>query len=483
MVRTKLSPRGGKKAAKQSVPESADDFQALADEEESRGGKWRAGDPAKSARAFERAVTLYDQGLAQYPDNFDLAYNKARLQLEVSQQSALLPHWGLSQGDFLAQTLLSHRKALTISDDDVDLLFNTAQVLTSLAEELSEQDEAQAIPLLHEALELLSSCLARQEMLLEQQSADVPDDEDDGGVSLAQPTSTSATSERQEESATIIQPIVPSDLVDTVHASLSALTTLVALVDGTALTNLENMAHSLHEEKAPSYLALMPPDEVDSPRFVMALDRANFICALANARFNAHDIDLRTLVASIDSFNVPDKSSHADILSAEAAARTEVVLSALEQSEAGQDISVLECWRQSALAQEGLSQAVKLNNDDAKELKARMYRQKGDVELSRIRIASLPSPDISDAVRNSRTTLLKNSRTYFKGAIGHSASLDDAETQAIAETRLKAVDLLIDLDSNSQPLVTDDLPEIMSDLVDEGLVGASIMDRISTMLS
>ena len=47
-----------------------------ADFEENAGGKWRAGDPAKSCRAFLRALEVYDNGLTRFPNDFDLAYNK-----------------------------------------------------------------------------------------------------------------------------------------------------------------------------------------------------------------------------------------------------------------------------------------------------------------------------------------------------------------------------------------------------------------------
>jgi len=43
---------------------------------EEAGEKWRAGDAAKSTRFFIRAIEDYDAGLAEYPQSFDLAYNK-----------------------------------------------------------------------------------------------------------------------------------------------------------------------------------------------------------------------------------------------------------------------------------------------------------------------------------------------------------------------------------------------------------------------
>lgn len=47
-----------------------------ADVEEETGGKWRAGDQAKSSRAFQRAIQIYSDGLEKHPKDFDLAYNK-----------------------------------------------------------------------------------------------------------------------------------------------------------------------------------------------------------------------------------------------------------------------------------------------------------------------------------------------------------------------------------------------------------------------
>lgn len=52
------------------------DIVLAADAEEETGGKWRAGDKAKSCRAFLRAIEIYSLGLQRYPRNFDLAYNK-----------------------------------------------------------------------------------------------------------------------------------------------------------------------------------------------------------------------------------------------------------------------------------------------------------------------------------------------------------------------------------------------------------------------
>jgi hypothetical protein len=63
MLRQKQSARPPKKQKpKAADPESAEEFQEAADFHEDAGGKHRAGDSVKSARAFLRALDLYDQG-------------------------------------------------------------------------------------------------------------------------------------------------------------------------------------------------------------------------------------------------------------------------------------------------------------------------------------------------------------------------------------------------------------------------------------
>ncbi|KAI7257557.1 hypothetical protein KC335_g12714, partial [Hortaea werneckii] len=127
MAKPKQLTKSPKKPkAKAAEPETADDFQEAADLEEETGGKWRAGDPAKAGRAFVRALEVYDKGLQKHTQNFDLAYNKARLELEITQQPSLVAHIGFPLEDLLQQTLDSHRYALRLNEENPDVLFNTS---------------------------------------------------------------------------------------------------------------------------------------------------------------------------------------------------------------------------------------------------------------------------------------------------------------------------------------------------------------------
>ncbi|KAM0721800.1 hypothetical protein Q7P37_002725 [Cladosporium fusiforme] len=468
MVKQKQFARPQKAPKAKAVePRTVDEFQDAADKEEETGGKWRAGDPAKSGRAFLRALEIYDKGLKKFSDNFDLAYNKARLELEVSQSPVIVEKVGLDLQSFLRQTLDSHRLALGLDADNIDVRFNTSQVLTSLAEVLSEDEEGddeEAVKLLHESLEMLEGCLARQEMAIEQQKADFPEGdaedevEGDGGVPIESEGASkdetkdesnakdeSGAGDDEEQSAVIENPVTGNDLLDTVHASLSALTTLIPLVGESALGNLGDMAHAFTDNKAPNYVALLPADEQDAARLEVGLARAGFIAAFADAQYNARLIELQTYVERLQAFkDLPNKDADAHALTTEARARFELVLSALDQADSSSpaDFPVSDCWKQLSITQELLTKATKLTTEDAKERKAEVYQSKGDAELIRFRLASMPSTALSENVRKSGPTLLANTFKFYKGAADHAKILGDEEVAEKAKGRMAVVHVM-----------------------------------------
>ncbi|KAK0333814.1 hypothetical protein LTR59_002032 [Friedmanniomyces endolithicus] len=468
-----------KQKAKSSDPRTADDYQEAADFEEETGGKWRAGDPAKSGRAFVRALEIYDQGLQKHPTSFDLAYNKARLELEITQRPALVSHIGLPLVDLLRQTLDSHRYALRLNEGNPDALFNTSQVLTSLAEQLSEAgDTGTAIPLLQEALELLSACCSGQEMLLEQQQADFAEVEE-GGVALEhveeQPASTPG-SEDSGQMATIENPVTAADLLDTVHASLSALTTLMALVEHHALDSLGDMAHSLTETKAPMYIKMLSEDARESASFTVALDRANFVAAFADAQFTAYLIESADYQIRLDDvFGIPNKDQHVTALTSEAEARTEFTLSVLTRYIGSPESPVETCWKQLKLAQDLYTNAAKLESS------ARIYLSRGDVEMLRHRIATLSNVKVSESVRRSAPTLAQNAQTYYKGAV-KLATDEEGELREKVGRRLavsgRLRDLLYGVELDSAGAEDYVLSRALGDCVEEGLIDGDLAEAI-----
>ena len=467
MAKGKQFARPGKAPkAKAPEPRTPDEFQEVADREEETGGKWRAGDPAKAGRAFLRALEIYDKGLAKFPTNFDLAYNKARLELEVSQSEEIVDAAGLDLEALLRKTLESHRVALALDAENVDVRFNASQVMTSLAEVLSESEggsDEEAVSLLHESLETLEGCLARQEMAIEQQKAVFPEggegaeeeekeEEDEGGVPVegagnvkdeAAETEESEEGEEEEQSAVIMAAVTGNDLLDTVHASLSALTTLIPLVGESALGNLGDMAHAFTDIKAPNYIALLPEDEQDAARTEVGLARASFIAAYADAQFSARLIELKTYIERLQAFdNIPGKDADAHALTTEARARSEVVLSAFDQSDSSSEFPASDCWKQLSITQDRLTKASKLTTEDAKERKAEVYQSKGDAELLRYRLATIPGSTLSESIRNSGLTLLNNAFKFYKGAADHAKVLGDDDIADKAKRRMGLINIM-----------------------------------------
>ncbi|TKX27447.1 hypothetical protein C1H76_0284 [Elsinoe australis] len=313
-------PKKGKQGQKSS-PESADDFQAAADAEEETGGKWRVGDKAKSCRAFLRAIEIYDRGLGRHPRNFDLAYNKARLEFEVSQQTNLVAKLPIPLQDFLQQALKSHKYALSLNEENTDILFNTAQILITLAELVEDESDsstfnpAEPASWLREALELLDACFSRQQMIYEEQAQawnERDDGDPDGGVSLSsdpRPATPSSTSTgRTEQSATVQSAITPEDLLDTCLASLSALTQLLSLTP-TSSQPLASLATQLLTTKIPPCISLLDPSLQAEYQSESSLAHATFTAALAEAEYTTRSIPAETYLQRLTLFSTLDQSS------------------------------------------------------------------------------------------------------------------------------------------------------------------------------
>lgn len=73
--RTRLPPPK-KKKNRITQPTTADEYLAVGVEHEEAAEKWRAGDAEKALRFYDRALETYDEALAKWASNFDLAYNK-----------------------------------------------------------------------------------------------------------------------------------------------------------------------------------------------------------------------------------------------------------------------------------------------------------------------------------------------------------------------------------------------------------------------
>jgi hypothetical protein len=136
--------------------------------------------------------------------------------------------------DSLRQALEAHRYALNLDRDNPDTLFNTAQVLTAIAESLAKDpshSDQDALQPLEQALELQSRCLSVQQIKLEewklqQQEAEASiaaqneNDIDDIESNEAQEAESGNDGSNAAEDRwfSVVEPITEDTLVDTVVA-------------------------------------------------------------------------------------------------------------------------------------------------------------------------------------------------------------------------------------------------------------------------
>lgn len=156
-----------------------------------------------------------------------------------------------SEEELLLKALQSHRNALEIESRNADLLFNTAQVLTSIAE--CTENDKEATQLLQEAVMLFHNCFDEQKKLYQESltQAQQLNQRSPGDVSadtglLSEPRHDTATPVL--EWATLEEPVTPQSLIDTAVAMLGALSTSCTLVsEPSMLSSVVQSASHLDE--------------------------------------------------------------------------------------------------------------------------------------------------------------------------------------------------------------------------------------------
>lgn len=481
-------------------------------------------------------MTTYIQGLSKYPKSFDLAYNKALLLYHITQEKRISSQIG-SLLELLKEALDAHRFALSIDQDNPDVLFNTAQVLTSFAEELNENaDEdpdfkAQSVSLLQEAVELFAVCLTRQEMeytqLQEMQGA--VDENSTTEVEQSQPQK-KAGSEAGEQWAVVLEPITPDTLIETALAqlgSLSSLATVAAPTSSSLLANLSEIATPIVTQKLPSYISLLstsvPEDALgnkSTPFLVVSnssstfhpntpqhpsnpqaeakaeadLAVAVFKTALAGAEYRSQLASTETYATRIkETFTHLLETTNTDtyplatsiqILSAYADALVECADAITEMDPAyTQPDSSTHRWTSLTQAQDLLTKVTtKLSpagtsttttSDFDLPGKAQIYLQRGDIEFLRSSLARLPSATAS--IANSLPTLLKNAGVYYRGATG--LAQQDGNENVQIEAAVKAGVVKVAEGTWSGGVMLGTMNEIF-----QGMDAEMVQDIVNTMV-
>ncbi|KAK6074923.1 hypothetical protein SCUP234_07922 [Seiridium cupressi] len=427
------------KQKKEQTFDTADDYLVAGVDFEEAAGKWRAGDAAKSMRFFQRASEAYDKGLKAFPSSLDLAYNKARVLLEVATHPILVEQLQVPLLDALRAALDAHRYALKLDPENADALFNTAQVLTSIAEEIANDDDIpdkEALKLLHEALELQSKCYSVQEMKLEesieqerQANEQAANSADEAGPDTSQETTDQASTEEDDQWFTVVEPVTRDSLIDTLVAQLNTLTTFCSiLTDAPDIAPPSTLA--MIEEHSSNIVQRIPSISQDKPERLqeVSLSKANFVSALLEAGFKSGKIDAATYKKERDTaFTVPELSTPGSAETLLANARSLISFNSALADVHSDDAAAR--WNALTASIQLLTTVSKIQGIDQSDL-ASTHLLRGDANLFLYALA-LPPTSHQAAITNA-AQLSKNAEVFYRNA---SKLSGDREEKAIASLR------------------------------------------------
>ncbi|KAF1934093.1 uncharacterized protein M421DRAFT_112661 [Didymella exigua CBS 183.55] len=503
----KPKPKGKLKAPE---PQTENEFLEAADEHEQAAGKWRAGDAVKATRFFNRAIDTYNQGLKKHPQSFDLAYNKANLEYNLTEDERILPHLG-SRTALLEETLNSHRHAISLNPSNTDILFNTAQVLTSLAEAGLEEgtQEAARTParnLLEDAVDIFTGCLQKQQQEYEQIQTEIAKAQASGEYQEAwqgdrpQPAeakeqddaNTDSASEGPGDWATVEEPVTPITILETCTAQLGALITLIGLYTPEDLPSIEKKAQGgllTATETIPALISIIDAspdsdseDEPEagltlsigqstatdenstSPKEDAVLAAANFQASIAEAMYRsgrsspsqyAQQVEqaFATLIKEAQGTSssglayVNIRSSYADALIDLASSISDSLQYDPTSPSFAGDLEIQ--WTALSQAQKTLTELSSAPHSSllsASRL-ADTFLARGDTELFRFRIATIPG--VKSAWAISKAVIVANAGVFYRGARSYAQNAGVAQTRATADAKAIVAEILKEVSSGS----------------------------------
>ncbi|CBX94484.1 hypothetical protein IAQ61_009674 [Plenodomus lingam] len=522
----KPKPKGKLKA---SEPQSENDFLEAADDHEQAAGKWRAGDAAKATRFFNRAIDMYNAGLKQFPQSFDLAYNKANLEFNLTEDERIVPHLG-NRARLLEETLQSHRFAMSLNPNNMDILFNTAQVLTALAEAHLEAgsttaaDKSQARPLLEEAVQIFTNCLEKQQQEYAQMQDQIAKAQASGEYREAwegerqelpkedDMDDASSASEGPGDWATVEEPLTPESILETCTAHLNALTTLLGLYDpNTDLPSMEKKAQDGLEtanNRIPALLDLIsrspapaapqepkagptlsisstaaPEESSTTPQDDALLAAASFQASMAEVAYRsgrstpsayAETVEriFNSLGSTTSTTTVPTLAA-LNIQSAYADSLIDLASSLSSPSHPNPTTTTTQ-WTALTQAQTLLTT---LSSPPHSTLLppsrlASIFLARGDIDLSRLRLSH--SPDANPAWVKNRPVLLANAGVFYRGGRSYAERAGAREVQRLADAKAVVVRVLKEGGVGGGALgsgMRGEVERVLGQMVEEGVVG------------
>lgn len=400
------------------------------------------------------------------------------------------------QAEILQIALQSHRDALRLEQDNADALFNSGQVLNSLAEAITDSkhpDEAQlmqASTYLQEAIELFQRCLVLQEMKytemqeqMEQLESSDPDAQAQEQVSHPAERQTSdaqAENGEQEQWAAIVEPVTKNTLVDSAVAQLDTLTTLCNMLtfspDGGGVGWVQEYSSGLVQTRLPAYV------EGSDRQYEAGLARARFVCALHEVLYRGGHTDVQTYQQEIGHAFGPDLDvstdpgglcSKADALTSLNGALAD--MPPTHDAEAFQ-MSLNVRWQSLSTALNALTAASKLPNADNL---PKIHIARGDTEMQRWRLGTAPW-NYPTSQQNS-TTLLRNAQTYYRGAAA--LARRDGVVEEERDGRCKeAIAAAIEGEKTKLDGVkttsVEQVVAVATDMVEDGMIEGTVMSAL-----
>ncbi|KAL9061477.1 MAG: hypothetical protein Q9162_000008 [Coniocarpon cinnabarinum] len=463
--RTRLPPPK-KKKHRILQPDTADEYLAVGVGHEEAAEKWRAGDAVKGLRFYDRALQNYDQALALWPENFDVAYNK------------LLP---VPLPEALANALEAHRLALKLAPENADVLFNTAQVLSALADDLNDDRQSETIALLEESVTHLQACLNLQSDALQEarvgfakQGENVHRELPGSGESFDEPAT--PTSEHDtSEWARIEEPTTDATLLETATAIFDTLAVLSKALPSDRIDALGSVEEAGDKCRTRLESLNLNVDEDMQTEFLLA--DAKLKAAMLEAAYHSgtialkeYDQRLKVAFASlVTSESVDARSSFAEAL-----------LDVVTAAEGHSDAALLR-WNRTSKALELLAEAAQ--SSKKRDMNA-IHMLRGDLELFRHRLTFDDGLPHNLKSVSARETLLQNAGKYYRGVIGVlQATKGDELSHALIKEALAAFMLTSDMESlerlTQRATSTSVAQQVLKEAVEELLVPDGVVAELS----
>lgn len=419
------------------------------------------------------------------------------MQYEITQHPKLAAQLPAPQAEILQVALQSHRDALRLDQDNADVLFNSGQVLTSLAEAIAnskhpeEEQLVQASTYLQEAIELFQRCLVLQEMKYTEMQEQI-DEMELAGPEPQPPAEAPQQPEQpesgegelagdgQEQWAAIVEPVTKNTLVDSAVAQLDTLTTLCNLLTfnpgAGGIGWVQEYSSGLIQSRLPAYV------EGSDRQYEAGLARAKLICAMHEVLYRGGNADLQTYKQEVGQAFGPDLdvSADPDGLCSKAEALTSLNgaladLPPYEDPEALK-LSLSVRWQSLSTALDALTAASKLPNPDNL---PKIHLARGDAELQRWRLGTAPWNH--PMAQQNGAMLLKNAQTYYRGAAALARrdgaaeeERDGSHKEAIAAAIEGQMDKLQQLKAAS----LEQLVAVAQDMVEDGMVEGTAMSAL-----